>query len=1194
MKKLVTLMLVLLTLGLFASEVQNINGQKPSGKGWIDYSGDPWYLFDGSAGERAVYYNAEDFGFEYPINFYAVQALLYEDGVDFHFKIYAKDGTTVIWEQAADSVSVLGTWQMTEPDSPVILTDDFYIALTGSHASGPAPITVTDEGTGSSCNSYYGVAGNWTRIDNFFGGELRNHSMLVYVEANTDTDIFPPIIRSIAGNKPFMDTSATIVLDVMDKTGTVEPVVGEWTIDGGGTWTPFNLTSSKSTISVIGTIPAQIDGTIGAVRFTMTDSLANSGMSDEYEISWSKDNPILSESFEGTFEPIDWTQDTAATGGGFVKFAKDPTFTNVRTGNSCLAHLDDEGAQDDWIITPVLNIPAANSCTFSFWEVGLWIGYLQYHEVSVTTDGGGTWEPVYVDSLSPRPIMGEEGDASTANITYELAKKMYSLKAYAGQSIQIGWRYIGDYTDHWYIDDIEVIYDYEGPIVADIVGNEALRDSVGIGAFLNNDLVVSLTANDLSGVKSVTGYYTYDGGAIVDTLTFSAAKAGDEIWTATIPAEAAPIAGTISFDLVDIGDIASPTTMDYDFEFVGDGDGPDYEYVTGTLEFVGNPMNLTVFFSDESAITSCGGSYSKDNWTSQYDFVLTPSKTNEYTYVGTIPAEAADVLDGEVIFTIGDAAGNFTVTDPETVIWKSGQRELFEDFETGTDGWFLGGNWAEVEENEYSSATHALTESPGGNYADDETSAANLITALDWSSYLGAEISFSCKYDIEHAFDYMYFEVTTDNGVNWTTIKAWDGEGIDWHQEFISLDAFVGTSEFNFRFKFVSDQGYNANGMYIDDIDIVTYNVDYAAPLPIYTAPAFYEGVIGEFTDTVEILEVTGVDAVEVVWSVNNVPETNVVATLVAGDIWTFTLPAQIPGSIIEYQFWTRDTSPLINNKVNENVYTIIAGEHMVYDNDIVSHYQTLEDGNAIVVKITVPESTVPDTTYSAELTYLLYRMYADTGNQSDPMTVRVWQDDGTGQPGVEILAPIDIIPAANAHQSDKVEMIDLTSYGLTVYGDFYVGYSSDIGIVYGTGEKPSDSGGVDYGVSYDGTDDGAGGWTWALTSDNNYNMRAVLGNISATGIENNNMPLVTALEQNYPNPFNPTTTINFTIASEAKVSLVVYDVMGRAVAKLVDGNLSQGSHKVSFDASSMVSGVYYYNLKSGNVNQTKKMMLIK
>ncbi|MCK4979774.1 MAG: immune inhibitor A, partial [Candidatus Delongbacteria bacterium] len=403
-------------------------------------------------------------------------------------------------------------------------------------------------------------------------------------------------------------------------------------------------------------------------------------------------------------------------------------------------------------------------------------------------------------------------------------------------------------------------------------------------------------------------------------------------------------------------------------------------------------------------ITSCGGSYSKDGFLTQYDFDLTPSKVHEYTYTGTIPAETEEVLDGEVIFRIGDAAGNDLVTDSYQVRWRDGQIEFEEDFESGTDGWDLGGRWAIVEEGEYTSASWALTESPGGNYNANESSIATLATDMDWSTYMGANMSFWCTYDIEMGFDYMYFEVTTDGGATWIELKKWDGEGVAWHEERIALDAFVGSSQFNMRFRFDSDQGLEKNGMYIDDIYMVTYNTDVAPPLPVHAHyyPEFYEGALDEYTNFVDALDISGVAGVEVVWSVDGVPQPNVVATFVSGVQWEFTIPAQPGGSVIEYQFWSEDASINSNSATNEDVYTVIAGEHMVYDANIVSFYNTLENGNAMAVKITVPGSDAT-TTFGADLGYLLYNMYADSENQSDPMTVRVWQDDGTGQPGTEI-----------------------------------------------------------------------------------------------------------------------------------------------------------------------------------------------
>ncbi|MDT3696842.1 MAG: T9SS type A sorting domain-containing protein [Ignavibacterium sp.] len=88
-------------------------------------------------------------------------------------------------------------------------------------------------------------------------------------------------------------------------------------------------------------------------------------------------------------------------------------------------------------------------------------------------------------------------------------------------------------------------------------------------------------------------------------------------------------------------------------------------------------------------------------------------------------------------------------------------------------------------------------------------------------------------------------------------------------------------------------------------------------------------------------------------------------------------------------------------------------------------------------------------------------------------------------------------------------------------------------------------------------------------------------------------------LDQNYPNPFNPSTTINFSLAVDSKVSLKVFNVLGQEVASLLNGQMSAGSQKVSFDASSLNSGVYFYRLEANGIDgqkfsSTKKMILTK
>ncbi len=88
--------------------------------------------------------------------------------------------------------------------------------------------------------------------------------------------------------------------------------------------------------------------------------------------------------------------------------------------------------------------------------------------------------------------------------------------------------------------------------------------------------------------------------------------------------------------------------------------------------------------------------------------------------------------------------------------------------------------------------------------------------------------------------------------------------------------------------------------------------------------------------------------------------------------------------------------------------------------------------------------------------------------------------------------------------------------------------------------------------------------------------------------------PASFGLEQNYPNPFNPTTNINYKIPEASQVTLKVYDLLGREVATLVNGRVSAGQHQVSFDASNLSSGIYIYELRSGDYTEIKKMTLIK
>jgi hypothetical protein len=88
--------------------------------------------------------------------------------------------------------------------------------------------------------------------------------------------------------------------------------------------------------------------------------------------------------------------------------------------------------------------------------------------------------------------------------------------------------------------------------------------------------------------------------------------------------------------------------------------------------------------------------------------------------------------------------------------------------------------------------------------------------------------------------------------------------------------------------------------------------------------------------------------------------------------------------------------------------------------------------------------------------------------------------------------------------------------------------------------------------------------------------------------------PIEFALDQNYPNPFNPSTSIKYSVPETGNVRLAVFNLIGEEVAVLVNGSVQAGQYEVSFNASSLPSGVYLYKLQSANSVEVKKMMLLK
>jgi hypothetical protein len=129
------------------------------------------------------------------------------------------------------------------------------------------------------------------------------------------------------------------------------------------------------------------------------------------------------------------------------------------------------------------------------------------------------------------------------------------------------------------------------------------------------------------------------------------------------------------------------------------------------------------------------------------------------------------------------------------------------------------------------------------------------------------------------------------------------------------------------------------------------------------------------------------------------------------------------------------------------------------------------------------------------------------------------------------------------------------------------------------------------------------GDWNhWFIVGDSVTSMAIldIFGDLSSmstvTGVNNHSpaLPGRFSLDQNYPNPFNPSTAIHYTLPMSSQVVLQIYNIVGQKVATLVNGQQKAGDYAVTFNASSLASGVYFYRLQAGNFTSSKKMMLLK
>ncbi|MEP7146140.1 MAG: M14 family zinc carboxypeptidase [bacterium] len=158
------------------------------------------------------------------------------------------------------------------------------------------------------------------------------------------------------------------------------------------------------------------------------------------------------------------------------------------------------------------------------------------------------------------------------------------------------------------------------------------------------------------------------------------------------------------------------------------------------------------------------------------------------------------------------------------ILTGNGYAVFSDSAENGFTNWTTNQGWA-ITSAQSHSPTRSYTDSPLGNYADNANNSMTMTFPVNLSNSSAAYLNFWHKYNTEAGYDFCYVEASSNNGSTWQAITSYNGNLAAWTQQTLDVSAYAAaSSQLKIRFTLKSDANTTADGWYVDDIKLATYN----------------------------------------------------------------------------------------------------------------------------------------------------------------------------------------------------------------------------------------------------------------------------------------------------------------------------------------------------------------------------------